>query len=229
MPDQTFPEPEFVTAQRAEQIQPDLPPAGYKRDEELARRTDILEEKAEKQFADRGAIPESAFEPEREIQYDIRRGFMDIRLKQAQIYKVKWVNFRAQQGNQVWAAKAEGWRIVTPEMVEELDRDLVREDNTLRVGDVVAMYMRLDYFVQLEQERERRRLKALYGVNDAELEELAKKNPKVFKILHAGEETTTEAGQRAFNQIEKQAVRKTAQRMLGERMKRGTIPGVPIT
>lgn len=200
--------------------QPDLPPAGDARRDELAKRTDQLEQKAETEFADRGTIDPSVLEPDHDLQGMIRRNFLDVDLGPA--YKVKWVNFVSQHGNMVWQAKAEGWEVVTVDMVNAADRDLVKEDNTLRVGDVICMRMRIDRYHLMEQQAEQRRLAQQFSVEN-EVIEIAAKHPKALKV-HSD---LTGVNPYA-DQMQKRAARKTALNHIGNRMKKGTIPGVPI-
>jgi hypothetical protein len=222
MADQIFTQEELDAAVRSGEVQPNLPPPGAARREVLAQRKDALEQAAEERFAEVGAIPREAFKEDRDIQRDIRKSFMDLDLQPPGVYKLKWVNFRSQEGYHVWEAKAEGWKVVTPAMVGDCDQDLLKEDNTFRVGDTIAMCIRLDHFIRLEKERENRRLRAQFGY-ETEIVELADEHPDAFKV-----HTEENGDPRVFDRIRKQAARKSALRTIGNRMKKGTIPGVPI-
>jgi response regulator of citrate/malate metabolism len=194
-------------------------PAGYKRVEELSRRRDTLEEHVEEVAKDIGSINPAVLEEDREIQRDIRKGYLDVDI--GPLFVRKWVNFVNQHGNAVWQAKAEGWMTVSGDMVSGVDRDLIKEDNTLRIGDTVLMYMRKDQHLLLERQNEQRRLKQQYGI-EAQIQEIADKNPKAF-VVHGDLNTSPHA-----QTIQKRAAQRTAMRHIGNKMKRGTLPGVPI-
>jgi hypothetical protein len=218
MDDTLFTAEELDARIRSGEITPNLPPPGFQRREVLAQRTDALAQKVEEISEDRGAIPESAFEEDREIQNSIRKGFLDVDI--GPLYVTKWVNYVNQNSHMVWQAKAEGWKTVTANMVKNADRDLVREDNTLRVGDVICMYIRKDQHLLLERKRDQANLKRQYGI-EAELTELAAKNPRALKVHNATQGKYSDT-------IQKRAARRTAVRHLGNQMKQGPVPGIPI-
>ena len=219
MSDQIFTEEELQQAVSTGKVDPNLPPPGAERRNVLAERQDALEEQAEIAFENVEAMDPKVLEPDREIQYEIENDFMKINIGPA--YVVKWV-YTGQNSQKVWQAKAEGWQIISPDMlVDKVDRMLVKEDNTLRVGDVVAMYIRKDKHFLLEQKRKMRQLRQQFGA-EAELHELAGKNPKALKVRNFDEDNPH------ASQIQARAARKTAMRHLGNKMKQGTIPGVPI-
>jgi mannose-6-phosphate isomerase-like protein (cupin superfamily) len=179
-----------------------------------------LEEAIETETPDSGSINPAVFEEDQDIQYDISRNFLDVDLGPA--YIVKWVNFASQNGTAVWKAKYEGWRVVSGSMVKDIDRDLVKEDNTLRVGDTICMYMRKDHHLQLMQKQEQIRLRQQYGA-EAELIELAEKNPKALKV-HG----TLDQQNPHLSQTQQKAAQKTALSALNKHIKQGTVPGVPV-
>jgi hypothetical protein len=200
------------------EIKPNLPPPGHKREEVLAQRKDELAQKAEELSQNVGAIDPSVFEEDHDIQRDIRKGFLDVDVGPQ--FMIKWVNFVNQHSSAVWKAKAEGWKVVTADMVKDADSDLIREDNTLRVGDVICMYIRKDKHLLLQRKAETRALKRQFGL-EAELNDIARKHPKALKVHNATEGKYSDT-------IEKRAARRTAMQHLGNQMKKGTIPGVPI-
>jgi hypothetical protein len=218
MDDTLFTAEELDARVRSGEITPNLPPPGFQRREVLAQRTDALAQRVEEISEDRGAIPESAFEEDREIQNSIRKGFLDVDI--GPLYVTKWVNYVNRQSYMVWEAKAQGWKVVTANMVKNADRDLVREDNTLRVGDVICMYIRKDQHLLLERKRDQANLKRQYGI-EAELTELAAKNPRALKVHNATQGKYSDT-------IQKRAARRTAVRHLGNQMKQGPVPGIPI-
>ena len=211
---------ELESAIRSGEVDPNLPPAGYQRREVLAERQDSLAQAAEEASQDMGTINPALFEEDRDIQREIRRGFLDLDI--GELYIVKWVNFVNQHGNAVWAAKYEGWRVVTADMVRDLDRDLVREDNTLRVGDVIAMFIRKDQHLLLERKRAEKQAIIQHGA-EVELIDLANKHPNALKV-----HSDLTGGNPYGDRMAKRAAQQTAMRHLGNKMKQGTIPGVPI-
>jgi hypothetical protein len=200
--------------------EPDLPPAGYKRDDELARRQDTLNQQLDSMPDDIGTINPEALKPDHDLQGMIRKNFLEVNLGPA--YKIKWVNFVSQHGQAVWQAKAEGWEVVTANMVNMCDRDLVKEDNTLRVGDVICMRIRLDRHLMLEQQAENRRLAQQFGIEN-EINEIASKHPKALKV-HSDLSGTNPYS----DQMQKRAARKTALAHIGNQMKKGPVAGIPI-
>ena len=209
-----------------------LPAAGQARNEEMAKRTDNLEEQAETKYADVGAIPKDSpvLDPEqnREIQDHIYKSHLDIGTDHPYL-KTKWVNYVNQQGSMVWKEKAQGWQVATMAEFPEA-RDLVREDNTIRIGDVLLMCIRMDEYFKLEKKEKDKSIRQQYGI-ESDIHNLAAKYPDVFKNVH----TDSSGGVPAdiMNIVEGRATRqnaasRTAAKHLGNQMKQGTIPGVPI-
>jgi len=218
---------------------PDLPPAGFARNEELARRTDKLEEAIETQTPEQYAIPHDhdALRPDRnrEIQHEIHRGHLDIGHKHP-VYAVKWVNWRNNEGSMVWQAKSDGWQVATPEIFPEAyEHGCVKEDNTLRVADVMLMCITHDKKLLLDARDKQKRLRQQYGV-EADIHDLAaaanrKYKTEVFKNVQTPEltglsESTLDKINARNNR--QNAARRVAANSLGNRMKEGVIPGVPI-
>lgn len=218
-------QPNIVDSNRAAQIEPNLPPPGAARREELSRRSDALAEAAETQAPETGAIPESAFEVDREIRDDIEKDYMNIGANNP-LYKTKWVNYVNVNGQMVWKAKAEGWQVATPDIFPE-GRDLAKADNTIRVGDVLLMYIRIDYYEKLRQAEEERRLRQQYGL-ESNVRELADKYPNVFKNVSTDENPTLDP--RTQEIIDRRrGAQKAAINAIGNQMKSpGGVPGIPL-
>lgn len=212
-----------------------LPPAGHKRTEELAKRKDELEEQAETQYADRGAIPKDcdALNPERnrEIQHNIRKGYLDIGSNDPR-YKTKWVNYVHQNSEKVWQAKAQGWQVATVMEFPEA-KDLSREDSTIRVGDVMLLFIPIEQYQQIEQQEQMKALKQQYGI-ESELHDLVNRTnrAKGGDYFAASSPALGETGHVSSSTREMMTRRNAAQKSvlnhLGNKMKEGTIPGVPI-
>ena len=212
--------------------EPSLPPAGQARREELARRTDTLVEAAETQTPDSGRIPQDhdALRPERnrEIQNHLAKSHLEIGTAHP-YYMVKWVNYVNQQGSMIWTEKAKGWKVATVDEFPEA-RELSREDRTIRIGDVLLMFIRKDEHYLLEQKEHEKRLRQQYGV-EAEIHDLAARNRRIFPDVHTP--SINGVPDNLMNEMERrssrrQGIRKIAAQHLGNQMKKGTISGVPI-
>ena len=210
----------------------DLPPAGAVRREVLAERTDLLEQAGEEQFADRGAIPHDSpvLRPEenREIQQHIHKSHLDIGADHP-FLKTKWVNWKNQEGQMIWQAKSDGWNVATIKEFPEA-KGLQKEDGTIRVADVLLMCIRLDAFLQLINREAQKRIRQQYGI-ESDIHQLAAKYPDVFKNVHT--ELSGGVPEDIMNVVESRATRRSAAhrvaaKTLGNQMKTGTIPGVPI-
>lgn len=215
-----------------------LPPAGYQRDELLKERQDNLEEAAETvaNAQEVGAIPHDhdALNPDRnrEIQQHIHGGHLSIGANHPYL-KVKWVNWKNQDGWMIWQAKEDGWQVATVQDFPEA-KPFVKEDNTIRVADVLLMCIRMDEHYLLEERDKKKRLRQQYGV-EAEIHDLARKTNaatgrEVFKNVQTpelsgvSEDTLNIMEQRAAR---KNAARKVAAHSLGNKLK-SAIPGVPV-
>lgn len=210
-----------------------LPPAGDARREELKKRTDTLEAQAEVQYANVGTINPDVLKPDREIQGHIAKSHLEVGTTHPYL-KVKWVNYVNQQGTMVWAAKADGWMVATTQDFPEA-AELVREDNTIRIGDVLLMCIRFDEYQKIQERDKKKRLRQQFGV-EAEIHDLAartnaKEGKQVFANVQTPEFTgvneKTLQGMEA-NAARQSAARRTAAAHLGNKMKQGPLPGVPI-
>lgn len=206
-----------------------LPPAGHEQREELKRREDTLAQQAETQYADSGAIPAEMVQPDHNMQNTLRRSYLDIGSNHP-LYKTKWVNCININGQMIWQAKADGWMIATSKEFPEA-RDMSKEDGSIRVGDTLLMFIRHDQHFLLEQREANKRLRQQYGV-EADIHDIAKKYPDVFKNVHTPEITggipddmlkTMEA-----RNARRSAAVNLAARHIGNKMKTGVIPDVPI-
>ena len=210
-----------------------LPPTGHERREELKRRTDNLEEQGERVYSDAGTIPSDVLKPDREIRDHIVKDHLAIGADHP-YYKTKWVNWKNLEGQKVWEAKADGWRVATAKEFPDAE-GLVKEDNTIRVGDTMLMFMRFDEHMKLEERERNKRLRQQYGI-EAEIHDLAEKvniatGRKVFGSISTPE--FTGVPEHLMKTMEARAkrsdfARKVAAQHLGNRMKQGMIDGLPI-
>lgn len=123
---------------------PTLPPAGHKRDEELLKRQDQLDEKAETQAAklDMGAIDPDVLKAERELLNSMDSTMVT---DADPNYHYTWVNFQSYHG---WAVKSKlafrGWEVVNGSMPEASECRQV--DGTRKLGDVLLMRIKIDRY-----------------------------------------------------------------------------------
>lgn len=208
-----------------------LPPVGHARDEEFRLRNDNLQRAAEEATAsgDVGTIPPKVLEPDREICDAISKSYLEIGVNHAYL-KTKWVNYVNLHGQKIWEAKAQGWKVATAIEFPEA-KDLVREDNTIRIGDVLLMCIRMDEHLKLEERERTKRLRQQFGA-EAEIHEYAERaniqaGTKIFGAVH----TPGISGmpEHLMTTIEKRAaVRRGAAQHLGNKLKEGLIPGLPV-
>lgn len=206
-----------------------LPPAGDARTEELKKREDNLEEQAEAKYVDAGAIPKHMLEPDYDIQSDIRKSYLDIGTNHP-LYVTKWVNYVNQNGMMVWQAKADGWIVATAKEFTEAV-DMQKADGTIRVGDVLLMFIRKDDHLHLVKREDAKRIRQQYGV-EAEIHDLAERTNRregreVFSKVETPEITGGVSDGR-METIQKRAAVNTAARHVGNLMKKGPLPGAPI-
>jgi len=218
-------QPTFMSPEQAAVATPNLPPPGAAREETLARNADALAEAAETQTPDVGAIPERFLEPDREIQNDIARDYMDIGTDHPYL-KTCWANYVNLNSQKVWEKKAQGWQIATAVEFPEA-ADLVKADNTIRIGDVLLMCIRIDRYEQIRQKEENARLAQQYGL-EAGVYELADKHPNVFKTVSTDENPTLDPRTQALIE-RRRGAGKAAINTIGQQMKSPNgVPGIPL-
>ena len=204
----------------------DMPEAGYKRDEELARRKDTLEEKIESpETPEVYPIDPKALEEDREILYkSIDQQMIEVTNK-VDGYVYAWVYY-GQNSQQVWAKRALGWRVVTgpdPECIEHKEAD-----GTRRIGDTLLMRVPYERWLQLEEDAVRRKQQQYDGIG-SRLLELAEKGRshglKVHKDLSTVPHPT---GGTLMDVVEKRSgAHDTALKHIDKKLREGDVPGVP--
>lgn len=127
-----------------------LPPAGHGRDEALKLRQVALEEEAEK-LAEQmiiGEIPKKFMELDREIVRHLDQ--LDVTDKRPDMHYY-WANFKAEHGHHIERKKLVGFEVVsgTGEDCPE-GHELVTEDGTRRIGDVLLMRVPKDRALYLK-------------------------------------------------------------------------------
>jgi hypothetical protein len=202
----------------------DLPPAGYKRDEVLAKRQDDLEEQAEKESNKTGmqAIDPNKLEEDRDIQRVLHQKRDPFHIDLGPEWKVCYKDYIHHNGSQAWYARNEGWIPVTRELLPKSEQYKCREDGTVRIGDVMAFCMPIDKFKEIEKERHQAMLRDQYGIEAAAYDYAEKHSDHLkFYSSFTGENPHMDT-------MQKRAARKMALGHIGNKMKQGPIKGIPI-
>lgn len=199
----------------------DLPPPGYKRDEELARRTDELAERAETEGPEVYGIDPSKVEPDREILYkSIDQQMIHVTNKDPESMYA-WIYYGL-NGQMIWAKKALGWRVVTGDDPE--CQEYKEADGTRRIGDVLLMKISKERYLELEQMSEKRRDEQYLGIK-SRLQELSDKSGiKIHEDL-----ADVSIGGRSLESImeRKAAAQDVAMEHIDKKLRDGDVPGIP--
>lgn len=146
---------------------PELPAAGYKRDEELSRRQDALDETAETLAAEQGIEalnPDIEPEPEILHQYDM----LNV-TKQQPDKAYCWVNTGLNQLH-IKRKIVDGWELVQGDMLEAVELKGVNGDSCRRLGDVVLMRIDLGRKMMLDKQADSRKRLREEGILGAVME-----------------------------------------------------------
>ena len=198
--------------------EPNLPPAGYKREEELARRTDILEEEIDNRSKDTLAVDPSKFEVDREIRYHLEKGELEVSNPDPE-YVYKWVQSEHPYSNpsrmvdslryksiSVDGVKYPTWQVVTGDMQEAVE--LKTAIGTRKLGDTILMRCHKRTYEIIQNEERRKRLQRQYGL-DERLVELA-----MSSGTRAGEQLFAEQGRQSSHRMD-----------FDEMLRTGNVPG----
>ena len=189
-----------------------LPPPGDARREEMGRRTDELQELAEKQ--ERVAIdPESL-----KVDPELARHFNDLDVTEKDsLYDYCWV-FSGQHGTFIKRKLAQKWEVVTGDMPEA--RELMDVGGLRRLGDVILMRIRKDNHARLllhDRDMRRRQQRAV----DSRLKELGEKAG--IKVHADGE-----VPDRILKSMEgRSTATRIVQNKMDQLIKEGRVPGTP--
>lgn len=212
----------FLTSEEAEQVTPDLPPAGYKRDEELSRRTDALEEAAES-LPERGRIPEKLLKPDREIQ----KMFEDYNMLEVTNAQDGWVYCwvpTITNGIHISAKKSQGWFVVQGDDPECREKK-IREDTTRRIGDVLLMKTTEENYAKIIRHEELKKVKREQAAM-ADVEMIVSRHPKVFRLRTDLSEVSI--GGRNLEEViqQRSAARGVALKGVNNMLREGRVPGL---
>lgn len=205
------------------EVQVDLPEKGYKRDEVLAQRKDVLEqeieEMAEKQHL--GTLNPEMLKEDRAIQRRLHKDFLDLAIDPK--YKLRFVNCQHHHASAYYQARADGWQVVSKDMVAKKDHWKFGADNACRLADVVAMCIPMEHWEEIQKEQEEYHYRMQFGL-EMQVYDMAEKYGDSIKF-HS---EATGGDPRIMDNLIKRSARKTAMQHLGNQMKRGPIPGLPI-
>jgi len=204
--------------------QADLEEAGYKRNEQLARRADELAERAETAGPEVYGIDPDVVAPDREILSRLRpEGMLDgshVTNRQPG-WEYCWVYYGL-NSQFVWQKKYLGWRVVTgsdPECQEYKE-----VDGTRRIGDVLLMKIPRERYLEIEEQKAKRRDEQYLGIK-ARLQELSDKSGiRIYDDL-----SKVDVGGRNLADVmeRKAAARDVAMQHIDRKLRDGDVPGIP--
>jgi len=174
--------------------EPDLPPAGYKREEVLAARTDILEEEIDKKSKDTLAIDPSKLEVDREIRHELDKGELDVTDADPS-YVYRWVQCDRPLSNPARmvdllryksvtynGTRYPTWEVVRGEMKEACEKKTAL--GTRKIGDTMLMRCHKNTYKIIEDEERRKRTNRQFGIDD--------------RLIQLAESAGTKAGQQVY-------------------------------
>jgi hypothetical protein len=213
-----------LTAEQAEQVTANLPPAGHNREEELKKRIDDLEQQLEslQNQEQTHRLDPRVFQEDREILKHMNE--LEVTDKQpGRVYK--WVYYGL-NGQMVMKMKYFGWRVIQsgdpecPEMKES--------DGTRRIGDTLLMWTTEEKYDEIEKRSERLRLEQQLGV-EAALRELGERHRKDGLIVRTNLEDipSRKAGHTMMDTIKERAARTQNVSKVTDMLKEGSVPGMP--
>jgi len=204
---------------------PNVAPAGYKRDEQMAERKDDLQQKAEEmnKQVEIGSIDPTSFAPDREILHAISGDALTVSDRLPD-YEYKWVRDVNNNGGPsnavlkeiartVVATDAHGkkqvyptWEVVRGEMPEAIVRKTAM--GTRQVGDVILLRCHKNTYAVIQQQEELKK----QAQEDSVVSALEDKAERVGAPMH--NYTQAQASQLAKNQF-------------NSMIKTGSVPGMP--
>jgi hypothetical protein len=223
-------EPPIIKAEDADTIDPNLPPAGYERDEELKKRIDYLEAMIERLVADRDihTIDPAAMKVDREIRYELDKltKHNELAVSDAQPGRVyKWIYYGL-NGRMITKMKYFGYEVVSGDDLE--CRHLREVDGTRRLGDTLLMWIPEERFAILERANDERRIKQQQGI-EARLRELGEKYRDKGLIVRTNlEDMHLGKGEKTVMDVVKQkAASRAGMRKVDRMLREGSVPGMP--
>jgi hypothetical protein len=213
---------------------PPLPPPGDARRDELKRRQDDLEQKAE-ELADKmelHAIDPQALEVENELaqHFDPELGTM-LHVTHARPDRAYcWANASTQQGIDITRKKAQGWQLVSGRDKE--CAHLKDAAGLRRIGDAVLMWMPIERKRALDRAQEEKTRRIYKAVAEPIADIAAKSGGAIVFHDAVGERGPGKRGYESrvvgsAQEMKQELLRSEASRVLGNMLKE-EIPGLPI-
>jgi hypothetical protein len=216
------------TEEAGANIDPKLEPAGWKRDEQLAERTDKLEEAAEEISNERemSSVDPSKIEPDWEILQHMDE--LEVADK-VPGYRYMWV-YEGLNGQMIVKKSRLGWVVVQGDNPECMSLKDAR--NYRQIGDTILMRIPEERFNKLEEAIEYRRLAQQKGIKGA-LREMGEKYRSKGFIVHddASQISPGRGGSSLMDTMEQRSHRtgahNTAAAGVDSMLRSGTVPGLP--
>ena len=175
-------------------VEPDIHPAGYKRDEQTAINKDNLAEEIDKQSENTMAIDPSKLNVDREIRYELDNGELDV-VDADPKYVYKWVQCEAPRSNpsrlinqlRYRRVKVNGtwyptWQVVNGEMKEATA--LKNATGLRQLGDCILMRCHKNTYNIIEAEERRKRVNRQQGLDSQLVELAASAGTKAGEVLY---------------------------------------------
>ena len=212
----------IVNSEAAEKLDPELEPAGFKRNEQMAQRKDQLEQAAEEATDGREiyGFDISKFDPEREIQNLLDELHVEGQLPDRRYF---WC-YEGQGGFFIRKALRLGWVMVKAEDPESPELKDAR--GYRKIGDTVLMWTPVENYERIRALSEYQQLVHEKGVGSA-LEELGERYAgRGFKVHGNVSEKSFGKGT-LMDTMKSRAARQTAATAVSKSIKAGTVPGMP--
>jgi hypothetical protein len=216
----------IINADEAEGINPELPNAGWERNEELARRKDALQQAEEEASEEREvySFDPSAVEPDAEIlRYEDELQVIDPQPG----FKYMWC-YEGHNGREIVKKQRLGWTVVQSDMPECVSMKDAR--GYRRIGDCVLMRVPEEQWIKLQKAEEYKRLVREKGVTGA-LQELSDKYRSKGVYMVDPRKKDLGHGRSVMDAMETRAkaqgTRRTAMKGVDEMLRKGNVPGMP--
>ena len=219
----------IINTEDAAAAQPELEPAGWKRDEQMAERKDNLEQAAE-EAGEKQEI--YSFDPKKiEKDWEILRHMDELTVEPAvDGYKYVWC-YEGMGGREIVKKSRLGWIVVQAEMPECANLKDAR--GYRKIGDVILMRIPMERFEKLHEATEYRRIMQQKGVEGA-LREMGEKYRSKGFIVHDDARNVSmggRGGKSVMDVMEGKARRggaaRTAMKGIDSMIHKGTVPGIP--
>lgn len=200
-----------------------LPPAGYKRTEELSRRKDQLEQKAEElsEQRDTFGVDPAKMEPDMELQEKIEDSLAVSNPDPAYMYV--WVNY-TQQMRFIKTYRSQGYEIVQGDDTAASELKGEGADTTRRLGDCILMKIRKDRYLILQRKLKKKREDVQKSV-DSGLRLAGEQARRHGAVIHTAENLDPKLLKRMQTQA---LAAQMAEKALGDEIRSGTVPGMEI-